>query len=109
MASQTVARRNVAAELAALLDLPEIGSLIGELEATRWTGRPGYPLRAMVGLALTKSLYAIPTWTRVVGLVREHAALRAAIVGDGEVPRAPWPTGVPSGTSGPRGHATVAL
>jgi len=86
MASQTVARRNVAAELAALLDLPEIGSLIGELEATRWTGRPGYPLRAMVGLALTKSLYAIPTWTRVVGLVREHAALRAAIVGDGEVP-----------------------
>jgi hypothetical protein len=35
----------------------------------------------MVGVALAKSLYAIPTWTRTVALVREHAALRAAVVG----------------------------
>jgi hypothetical protein len=39
--------------------------LIAELEATRWTGRPGYPIRTMVGLALAKSLYALPTWTKV--------------------------------------------
>jgi hypothetical protein len=38
----------------------------------------------MVGMALAKSLYSIPTWTRTVALVREHAALREAI--GGEVP-----------------------
>jgi hypothetical protein len=32
----------------------------------------------MVGIALAKSVYGIPTWTRVVALVREHAALRGA-------------------------------
>jgi hypothetical protein len=35
----------------------------------------------MVGMALAKSIYAVPTWTRTVALVREHAALRAAVVG----------------------------
>ncbi len=50
-----------------------------ELAATRWTGRPGYPIRAMVGMALAKSLHTLATWTRTVGLVREHTALRAAL------------------------------
>src|SRR5204862_1004083 len=45
-------------------------------EATRWTGRPGYPVRAMVGLTLIKSIYTLPTWTRTLALVRDHAALR---------------------------------
>jgi len=40
----------------------------------------------MVGVALAKSLYSIPTWTRTVALVREHAALREAIGGSGEPP-----------------------
>jgi transposase len=79
MASQTVPPRSAAVELAALLDSPEIAGLIAKLEATRWTGRPGYPLRAMVGIALAKSMYAIPTWTRTVALVREHAGLLAAL------------------------------
>jgi hypothetical protein len=35
----------------------------------------------MVGMALAKSLYAIPTWTRTVRLVAEHAALRDALGG----------------------------
>jgi len=52
---------------------------VTELEATRWTGRPGYPLRAMVGVALVKSMYALPTWSRTVRLVAEHAALRDAL------------------------------
>jgi hypothetical protein len=26
------------------LDSPEIAELIADLEATRWTGRPGYPI-----------------------------------------------------------------
>jgi hypothetical protein len=62
----------------------EIAALVSELEATRWTGRPGYPMRGMIGMALAKSIYAVPTWTRTVALVREHAALRAVITG---VPR----------------------
>jgi hypothetical protein len=33
----------------------------------------------MIGMALAKSIYAVPTWTRTVALVREHAALRGAI------------------------------
>jgi len=74
-----VASRSAAAELAGLLDSPEIAHLIGELEATRWTGRPGYPLRAMIGMALAKSMYSIPTWTRTARLVAEHAALRTAL------------------------------
>ena len=82
-----VAPRSAAAELAGLLDSPEIAHLIGELEATRWTGRPGYPLRSMVGMALAKSMYCIPTWTRTARLVAEHAALipmHRALRGDWE-------------------------
>jgi len=85
MASPNVPR-SAAYELAGLLDSPEIGRLIEELEATRWTGRPGYPIRAMVGLALCKSLYAIPTWTKTVALVREHWALQRALGCEGEPP-----------------------
>jgi transposase, IS5 family len=86
MTSQNVARRSVAADLSAILDSPEVARLVDELQATRETGRPGYPLRAMIGMALAKSLYAIPTWTRTVALVREHAALAAVIAPDGDVP-----------------------
>jgi hypothetical protein len=76
---QTVPPRSDAVQVAALLDNPEIGQLITELEATRWTGRPGYPIRTMVGMALAKSIYTLPTWTRTVALVSEHATLRSAI------------------------------
>jgi hypothetical protein len=40
----------------------------------------------MVGMALAKSLYVIPTWTRTVALVAEHPALAAVIAPDGETP-----------------------
>ena len=75
-----------AAELAGLLDSPEIGRLIEELEATRWTDRPGYPIRTMAGLCLVKSLYALPTWTKTVALVREHWALQRALGCEGSPP-----------------------
>ncbi len=81
MVGQTVPPRSDAVQVAALLDSPEIAQLVNELAATRWTGRPGYPIRTMVGMALTKSIYTLPTWTRTVALVSEHAALRAAIWG----------------------------
>jgi len=41
----------------------------------------------MVGMALAKSIYAVPTWTRLVALVTEHASLRAAVCGStGDMP-----------------------
>jgi transposase, IS5 family len=86
MTSQNVARRSVAENLSDILASPEVSRLIDELQATRWTGRPGYPLRAMIGMALAKSLYAIPTWTRTVALVKEHQVLAAVIAPGGDVP-----------------------
>jgi Transposase DDE domain/Transposase domain (DUF772) len=86
MTSVNVARRPVAETLAGILDSPEVAQLVERLEATRSTGRPGYPLRALIGMALAKSMYAIPTWTRTVALVKEHAALVALIAPDGEIP-----------------------
>jgi len=85
MSGQRIARQSVANELAGLLDSPEIASLIAELEATRWTGRKGYPIRCLVGACLAKSLYAIPTWTRTVALIAEHDALRQALGGSPSV------------------------
>jgi Transposase DDE domain len=79
VAGTKVPPRSAASELAGLLDSPEIAALVAELEETRWTGRPGYPIRAMVGMALVKSLYAIPTWTRTVALAHEHPALQATL------------------------------
>jgi len=74
-----VAPRSALSELSSLLDSPEITALVTELEETRWTGRPGYPIRAMVGMALVKSLYAIPTWSRTARLVAEHPTLQATL------------------------------
>jgi hypothetical protein len=77
MVGSTVPPRSDAVQAAALLDSPEIGQLVNELAMTRWTGRPGYPIRMMVGVALAKSLFTLSTWTRIVALVREHAGLGA--------------------------------
>jgi hypothetical protein len=81
-----VAPRPASGQVAELLDSPEIRQLIAELEATRWTGRPGYPIRTMIGVALTKSLYAIPTWTKVVALVADHWKLQRALGCEGNPP-----------------------
>jgi hypothetical protein len=62
-----------AKQVAALLALPEIIRLIADLGETRWTGRPGYSIRTMVGAALAKAVYALPTWTRTARLIAEHA------------------------------------
>lgn len=40
----------------------------------------------MVGLALAKSLYSVPTWTKTVALVREHWALQRALGCEGNPP-----------------------
>jgi hypothetical protein len=79
MTTQTVAPCSAVDQLSAVLDSPEIAGLIAEIEALRWTGRPGYGVRAMVGMMLAKSLYALPTWSRTARLVAEHPALQAVI------------------------------
>lgn len=79
MAADKVPPGRGATQISALLDSPEITRLIADLQATRWTGRRGYPIRAMVGLALVKSVYTLPTWSRTVRLVAEHTALRDAL------------------------------
>jgi len=84
--SSNVAGSAASATLKQLLDSPEIGRLIEDLEATRWTGRPGYPIRAMVGLCLVKSLYALPTWTKTVALVAEHWKLQRVLGCEGNPP-----------------------
>jgi hypothetical protein len=71
-------QRSLASALVVLLESPEIAALVAELEALRWTGRKGYPLRALVGACLAKALYAIPTWTRTAALIAEHASLQEA-------------------------------
>jgi hypothetical protein len=81
VAASTIARPRDAAQLAALLDLPAIKQLIADLDETRWTGRPGFPIRTMVGAALVKAVYCVPTWTRTARLIAEHAALREIIGG----------------------------
>jgi len=86
LASPNVAGGAASAALKTVLDSPEIRRLIEELEATRWTGRPGYPIRTMVGLSLAKSLYAIPTWTKVVALVAEHWKLQRVLGCEGDPP-----------------------
>jgi len=79
VADPTVPVPRDASQVGRLLGSPEIRGLIATLEETRWTGRPGFPIRAMLGMALVKSLYTLPTWTRVVRLVTDHAALRKAL------------------------------
>jgi transposase len=86
VASPNVSPRSAAAELGDLLDSAEIRGLITDLEDLRWTGRPGYPVRVMIGMALAKSVYAISTWTKTVRLVGEHAALQAALGCENGVP-----------------------
>jgi hypothetical protein len=81
MASGKVARRAVGSEISALLDSNEIAAFIAELDALRWTGRKGYGARSLVGACLIKSLYGLPTWTRVASLIADHSGLQTAIGG----------------------------
>ena len=81
MATAKVPSPHDAGQVAALLRLPEIIQLIADLGETRQTGRPGYPVRTMIGAALAKAVYALPTWTRTARLIAEHAALRETIGG----------------------------
>jgi IS5 family transposase len=78
MTTSTVA--HVCAEtVAVLLDSREIIDFISELDFLKWTGRPGYSTRTLIGVVLTKSLFGETTWTRTLDLIQGHPKLRSAI------------------------------
>ncbi|MDQ1746328.1 MAG: hypothetical protein QOD07_591 [Frankiaceae bacterium] len=79
MAVSTVTPTRDSEHVRLLLGLPEIRALIADLDNARWTGRVGYGNRALIGMCLVKAVYALPTWSRVVRLVADHAALRDVI------------------------------
>jgi len=80
MATAKVQPRTVE-QVRTLLDSPEVAAWIADLQAARPSrrGRPGYPLRAMVGMAFVKTLYGFPTWARTARLVSEHTALQQVL------------------------------
>lgn len=82
MASGKVARRTVVADVAALLDSPEIAALIADLDAAGSPrGRKGYGAKALLGACLIKSLFSLPTWTFVAALIAEHPGMQDALGG----------------------------
>jgi hypothetical protein len=81
MASTKVTQAHDAQSVRVLLELPEIRQFISDLDELHWTGRPGFGSAVLVGAALVKSVYCLPTWTRTARLIAEHAALRDAIGG----------------------------
>jgi len=86
MATGKVARRTVVGDVAALLDSPEVATLVDQLDALRDTrGNKGFGARALVGACLVKSLFALPTWTRVAALIAEHPGLQDALGGSPSV------------------------
>jgi Transposase DDE domain/Transposase domain (DUF772) len=66
--------------------MPEFRALIAELEATRWTGRPGYGVKTLLGVCLVKHVFALPTWTRATALIAEHWRLQRVLDCEGEPP-----------------------
>jgi hypothetical protein len=55
--------------------------LVARIDALKLRKRRGYGTRTLLGAALVRAIYALPTWTRTVELIAEHAALAEAIGG----------------------------
>lgn len=66
-------------DIAWLLNQAAIQQIIRELGYTRWTGRPGYPIRAMVGMVLAKEWFGLTGWAQAVRLTARHRKLRAVL------------------------------
>ena len=84
MATGKVARRTAVEDVHALLDSPEVTTLIDRL-APQGRGRKGFGPRVLVGACLVKALFALPTWTRVAALIAEHPGLQAVLGGSPSV------------------------
>lgn len=82
MATGKVARRTVVADVAAILDSPEITALIAAIDGIGSpSGRKGYGTRTLLGAVLIRGIYGLPSWTWTAALIREHPALREVIGG----------------------------
>src|SRR5712691_6804012 len=84
MASGKVARRTAVGDVAELLDSPEVSALVDAL-APRGRGRKGFGPRTLIGACLVKTLFALPTWTRVAALIAEHPGLQDVLGGSPSV------------------------
>jgi hypothetical protein len=80
MATGKVARRTVVSDVAELLNSPEVAALIDRL-SPKGRGRKGFGARALIGACLVKTLFALPTWTRVAALIAEHPGLQDVLGG----------------------------
>jgi hypothetical protein len=80
MASGKVARRTAVEDVRALLNSPEVAALIDRL-SPKGRGRKGFGPRALVSACLVKTLFALPTWTRVAALIAEHPGLQDVLGG----------------------------
>jgi len=80
MATGKVARRTAVEDVRALLDSPEVASLVDAL-APKGRGRKGFGPRVLIGACLVKALFALPTWTRVAALIAEHPGLQDVLGG----------------------------
>ena len=78
MATGKVARRTAVGDVAEVLDSHEVAALIDAL-APQGRGRKGFGPRTLVGACLVKTLFALPTWTRVAALIAEHPGLQAVL------------------------------
>ena len=81
MATAKVTQQHDAESVRALLGLPEIRQFVSNLDHLHETGRPGFGPAVLVGAALVKAVYCLPTWSRTARLIAEHDALRDAIGG----------------------------
>lgn len=115
MTTVNVPRRSAVEDLSAVLDSQEVAALIEVLEATRWTGRPGYPLRTL-GLATGswRNSASTPCWTSASPRSSGHSR-RPTRSSGGTWPLTP-PTCPPTPTAnascprtGPNASATATL
>lgn len=77
----------VANALKECLAAREMRSLERAIAAARWTGRPGYPIRSMVGIALLRSAGKLHV-SEAMRVVADHRPIRAALGIEGDPPSA---------------------
>jgi hypothetical protein len=80
VASGKVARRTAVGDVAEIIESPEVAALIDAL-TPQGRGRKGFGPRTLVGACLVKTLFALPTWTRVAALIAEHPGLQDVLGG----------------------------
>jgi hypothetical protein len=79
--NEKVTPRSRADDIRDLLDGPELGGFVKDLDDARECGRIGYGSRALVGMALVRPMYGLRTWTSTARLIAEHRDLQDALGG----------------------------